>query len=371
MIFSAMKISQSTSSFMPPNLIFYNRITAKNKSEPVAVYINLFSYYEVIGSVLRTRLDNNLPTKVIIDTSWETFDINSFNDMHERIPELTRVSASDILLIHNVSDVLSGVPIPNVYQTYALDFYLLDTYSKCIMYGHPFDSTKVDERKNGLNLLIGKLKTKFSRFLASYYFYKHDLLSDAVLGINAYPEDIQGMMDKHPEYNDVDYYNTIVKYLGPADHTQIIDSNEGISSNAGWPFDPNIFKNSSVSYACETFDVDRSSYPYLMTEKTYRSIVNSHPFIIQAGSGQLDLIKSFGYRTFDEFIDESYNTYENRDYSHVERTVLVAKELVAKIPDNVDKVQEIVDYNFNHFCSLGKTGIEEFHNVIVNFDQSA
>ena len=370
MIFSPIHINQSASLFMPPDLLISDSAIAKNESDPIVIYINIFSYYEDMSEVLRARLDNNLPTKVIIDASWETLDINSINEMHKHIPELKRVNESDILLLHNVSDILCGIPISSPYQTHALDYYLLDTYYKCLIRGHPFDSTKVNERKNGLNLLIGKLKTRFARFLTSYYFYKHDLLKDAVLGINAYPDDIQGMMNNHPEYNDIDYYNTILKYLGPADHTRITDSNEGISSSTGWPFDPNIFKNSSVSYICETFDVDRSSYPYLMTEKIYRSIVNNHPFIIQAGSGQLDLVKSFGFKTFNEFIDESYNTYENRDYSHVEKTILVAKELVAKIPDNADKIQEIVDYNFNHFCSLGKTGIDEFHTVIKNFTQS-
>jgi hypothetical protein len=227
----------------------------------------------------------------------------------------------------------------------------------------------VKDRPNGLNLLIGKLKVKHARFFTAYYFYKHELLDTSVLGINAVPKDILDNMKKFPKYDDINFYNKIITCLGPADTVSIIEeTSEGRTAAAGgWPFDPEIFKNSSITYACETYDVDRPIFNLLVTEKTYRAVVNKHPFIVQSNSGQLNTIKSLGFETFSSIIDESYNEYELLDYSHVEKTVLAAKDFLAKIPNNVDKVQEIVDYNYKHWLTRAKDEYDRTHSYLNNF----
>jgi hypothetical protein len=227
----------------------------------------------------------------------------------------------------------------------------------------------VKDRPNGLNLLIGKLKTKHARFFTAYYFYKHELLDTSVLGINAVPDDILANMKKYPKYDDINFYNKIITCLGPADTVSIIqETSEGWTAAAGgWPFDPAIFKNSSITYACETYDIDRPGFNLLVTEKTYRAVVNKHPFIVQSNPGQLNTIKSLGFETFSSIIDESYNEYELMDYSHVEKTVLAAKDFLAKIPDNVDKVQEIVDYNYKHWLTRAKDEYDRTHRYLNNF----
>jgi hypothetical protein len=54
-----------------------------------------------------------------------------------------------------------------------------------------------------------------------------------------------------------------------------------------------------------------------ITEKTVKNLYIGKPFIVAAGPGILDKIKSFGFQTFSPWIDESYDQIEN-NYLRVE-----------------------------------------------------
>jgi hypothetical protein len=52
---------------------------------------------------------------------------------------------------------------------------------------------------------------------------------------------------------------------------------------------------------------------------------------------------------------------------HVEPAVKAAKELIEKIPYNVEQVQEIVDYNYAHFCRQCQLEYDMLLEAIENF----
>lgn len=308
--------------------------------------------YSDFEKVITSRGLAGKKTKILMDSSWEDLDDNQLEASYTR-PYMKYLNPiTDVMIVYNsMRDYRNVHPVTTI-ATHSIDFHAVDAYVKCVLRDHPRNTTLVKDRKNGANLLVGKIQTKFSRFLTTYYFYKCGLLDAGVMGINALHSDIEGMMRTHPEYNDIDYYNKIIQHLGPADNADIIVTNEGITASDGWPFDSTIFERSSVTYVCETYDVDKhfGSSPYLVTEKFYRAIVNKHPFIVQANPGQLDSIKRLGYKTFDSIIDETYNDYTEPNWKHVEPAVKAVKDLIEKIPYNVEQVQEIVNYNYAHFC---------------------
>jgi hypothetical protein len=55
---------------------------------------------------------------------------------------------------------------------------------------------------------------------------------------------------------------------------------------------------------------------------------------------------------------------------HVERTVLAAKDFLSKLPSNTDKIQEIVDYNYNHWLKRAKTEYDDTTNIFMSFINS-
>jgi hypothetical protein len=104
-------------------------------------------------------------------------------------------------------------------------------------------------------------------------------------------------------------------------------------------------------------------YPKLhLTEKIFKPIVHRRPFILVAAPGNLAYLKSYGFKTFDRWIDESYDTIEDND----QRIQAITQELAKlcklnreELETMYQEMQEILDYNFNHFYG-------DFNRIIVD-----
>jgi hypothetical protein len=106
------------------------------------------------------------------------------------------------------------------------------------------------------------------------------------------------------------------------------------------------------------------NYPYpCITEKTLRPIACKRMFIIVGPQGILDLLHSYGFRTFNDIVDESYDTITEPNARFV--AVMTAFEEFCNIPlatvqtwmqDN----QDIFEHNFTALQQLKQTEFERF-----------
>ena len=126
---------------------------------------------------------------------------------------------------------------------------------------------------------------------------------------------------------------------------------------------PQIQFNRGINYlnqACDFVVIRESSrYNYtndLVTEKTYKAFQTRQPFVI-IGSGKiLDTLKNQGYRTFDKWIDESYNC---NDPVHMLRTVMKEARRIQKMEDlefrkMLFEMHDILEHNYNVFYEYAK-----------------
>ena len=98
-----------------------------------------------------------------------------------------------------------------------------------------------------------------------------------------------------------------------------------------------------------------------LTEKIFKPIVSKQPFMLLAAPGNLAYLKSYGFKTFDSVIDESYDLIQDNDL----RTESVVKQLYwycnltpGEKTDIIRQLEPIIDYNFRHFHG-------EFRHVIT------
>ena len=99
-----------------------------------------------------------------------------------------------------------------------------------------------------------------------------------------------------------------------------------------------------------------------LTEKIFKPIVSKQPFMLLAAPGNLEYLRSYGFKTFDGIIDESYDHIQDND----QRIDNVVKQInwYCNLSDS-DKfeiqrlIAPIVEYNFHHFYG-------EFKNIIVD-----
>jgi len=98
-----------------------------------------------------------------------------------------------------------------------------------------------------------------------------------------------------------------------------------------------------------------------LTEKIFKPIVSKQPFMLIAAPGNLAYLKSYGFKTFDSIIDETYDTIQDNDL----RTEAVVDQLhwycdltPGEKTDIIQQLEPIIDYNFHHFYG-------EFRHIIT------
>ena len=84
------------------------------------------------------------------------------------------------------------------------------------------------------------------------------------------------------------------------------------------------FDNSYLNIVLEShMDVDQSGGAFI-TEKTFKPIKNAQPFIVFGGPHSLKLLRDLGYKTFDDVLDQSYDSEEHttKRWMYAQKSVL-------------------------------------------------
>ena len=100
-----------------------------------------------------------------------------------------------------------------------------------------------------------------------------------------------------------------------------------------------------------------------LTEKSLRPIACGQPFILAATHGSLQYLRNYGFCTFGDVIDESYDLIEN-PLDRLKAIVLAMKQITNWTKEErqykMRVLQEITEYNKQHFFSAN------FFNQILN-----
>lgn len=98
-----------------------------------------------------------------------------------------------------------------------------------------------------------------------------------------------------------------------------------------------------------------------LTEKIFKPIVSKQPFMLIAAPGNLAYLRSYGFKTFDGIIDESYDNIKDNDA----RIDAVVNQLnwycnlsASEKQEIIERLAPIVEYNFHHFYG-------EFKHIIT------
>ena len=132
------------------------------------------------------------------------------------------------------------------------------------------------------------------------------------------------------------------------------------SSNASANFNIDDYSNTDFEVVLETIFDDSRLH---LTEKTLRPIACSQPFLLVGTHGSLEYLRSYGFETFGDVIDENYDSIVDpvqrlkaivdcmksiRSWNHSQRII------------NMKKLQAIADRNHRYFFS------ENFFNLVTN-----
>jgi len=137
------------------------------------------------------------------------------------------------------------------------------------------------------------------------WFYKYlrdaNLLDKGVCSMNSWDPNFTHMEDRFIPHDESELLNKDLPLL--AYNTPNNEKDDGYYITR---FNDQTIKDTFVSVVSEASFSDHDNTCFL-SEKTFKSIAEFHPFIILGNKNSLHYLKDFGYKTFEGFIDESYD----------------------------------------------------------------
>jgi hypothetical protein len=99
-----------------------------------------------------------------------------------------------------------------------------------------------------------------------------------------------------------------------------------------------------------------------LTEKIFKPIVSFRPFILVGAPGNLQYLRSYGFKTFGNWIDESYDLEQDHD-----KRILMIVDQIERLSELSEQEQKrmfeemrpVLEHNFNHFYG-------DFKRIIVS-----
>jgi hypothetical protein len=105
-------------------------------------------------------------------------------------------------------------------------------------------------------------------------------------------------------------------------------------------------------------------YPYL-TEKTWKAMITGAPFMIVGARGSLKLLQSFGFKTFDKWWDESYDSLPIVA-DRIDKIVSELERLHALSLDSLSEIKKemlpILEHNQSHMLHFRKEDLANIRN---------
>ena len=108
-----------------------------------------------------------------------------------------------------------------------------------------------------------------------------------------------------------------------------------------------------------------------LTEKIFKPIVAQRPFMLAAAPGNLAYLKSYGFQTFDRWIDESYDTIADPDLrlqAIVDQTSRLCAMSDAELQQMHQEMQSVLEHNFRHMWTTFRHHI--VNELVNNFERS-
>jgi hypothetical protein len=173
--------------------------------------------------------------------------------------------------------------------------------------------------------------------------------------------------DNQVHYQDHMFSNPVFK-IERRDLEKVLPKNTH-NSAASADYNNDDYRNSLIEVVLETLFDDTRNH---LTEKSLRPIACGQPFILASTPGSLQYLRSYGFRTFDGFIDETYDTIQdpaerlNAIIQEMQRIDQLCPEAKQQL---ISGVQTIVEHNQTLFFS------QEFYNLVLdefkqNLDQA-
>jgi hypothetical protein len=169
----------------------------------------------------------------------------------------------------------------------------------------------------------------------------------------------------------INVYQDIPDIFTQADLPKTFKGEDTQNMSSCWLTNFNEAQDSLVYVPTETVYFGRRTH---LTEKTFKAIALEMPFVLVATAGSLEYLRGYGFKTFGNIFDETYDT-ETNDVLRIERVAKLLKELDSLTLKERMEIHRaclpIVEHNYNHFYRGGFSDIlwQELTGMLNNLQK--
>lgn len=277
----------------------------------------------------------------------------------------------------NIRDFIKFLKTFDIESFYMPEFYRFIPNIKLNQNLVDFETQQSYKFKHLPNIKMFNILQKRPRNHRIWFFkflYDYNLLQNNIVSMNKFERDSEFLSFKYSNLNEEDFINLEkILPINPPYHP-ISLSNQSFNSvnGAGYIMDLNekIRLETFCSVISEVF-YDSNSFTFI-SEKTFKAIATSHPFIIVGTKNFLKELHKIGYKTFHPYIDESYDNLEDDD-----RMLAIVKEMnrlqkmsQAERMDWFNQLKPILKHNFNQLSLNYHSQISKLHTTLYSITKN-
>jgi hypothetical protein len=298
--------------------------------------------------------------EVLLTNSYDSGDfiLYGINEIVDYVVKLSQATDRAIKLI-----LSNSCDYKLEYPNFKLNFFLPWTFIKLTEAGQTLNPTWNPSATKALFFMGKPEKIHRVGLLAKLYERKLlDRLEWSFYTEKGIEERCRGILWNYSDYNFKKFLKTCVRSLDPITVNLHYDSVHFL----GFTYDVTLYENSCLSIISETeFHIIPDGYQWI-TEKTWRAIANRHPFVMASSPGTLARLKSFGFRTFENYmLDQEYDqiTDENNRLNAIVKNV---EYFMNTCHDHIDSIAADVEHNFQLFNDLVCLEIAKLQSFLNN-----
>lgn len=236
----------------------------------------------------------------------------------------------------------------------------------------PIKDRVINKKFISFNRLTSNARCYRSIFIAELA--KHNLLSQGHISYSevcpdnnlSYEENLKYALEQDVSY---EYIKKTIQILNTIKHPLRIDF-DNIIHNGSMHIEP-ITQNveSFLHIVTETCFWDKKQH---LTEKIFKPILLKQPFVLLGCATNLEYLKSYGFKTFNKWWDESYDNI-NDPIKRLQAVVSIINDLCSKSEDELKTMlldmEEVLEFNYNLFAS--KEFLDSIWSELTNNLESA
>lgn len=185
------------------------------------------------------------------------------------------------------------------------------------------------------------------RVLFLYHIIKSKLFENHVSAPRVCPVENQDIVSIAKRYDNM--YPDIEQVLNSADLPRLYSGESTQQMTSCWLGNFDEAMDSLIYVPTETVYFGRRTH---ITEKTFKAIALGMPFIMVAAAGSLEYLRSYGFRTFGDIWDESYDN-ETDDFARLTQLCKLLSDIDQSSPREKQQIfnhaRSAVEHNWNHF----------------------